>query len=92
MSDILNPNGDPLKPIKSIKSNIANRGFASMDPAKQREIASKGGKAAAVSDTSHRGFASMDPAKQREIASKGGRASQKKNGTNGINPGANEKE
>ena len=29
---------------KSASSTSANRGFASMDPEKQREIASKGGK------------------------------------------------
>ncbi len=53
----------------------STRGFASMDPEKQRRIASAGGKAAAKGDTSNRGFASMDPQKQREIASKGGQAS-----------------
>jgi len=50
---------------------ISDRGFASMDPRKQREIAAKGGRA------SHSGgFASMDPRKQREIARKGGQASR----------------
>lgn len=49
------------------------RGFASMDAAKQREIASKGGKASALGNTSNRGFASMDAEKQREISRKGGR-------------------
>lgn len=44
------------------------RGFAAMDPEKQREIASKGGK------SSHAGFARMDPEKQREIARKGGQS------------------
>lgn len=51
------------------------RGFASMDAAKQKEIASKGGKASALGNTTKRGFASMDIEKQREISRKGGRAS-----------------
>lgn len=51
------------------------RGFASMDAAKQKEIASKGGKASALGNTAKRGFASMDIEKQREISRKGGRAS-----------------
>ena len=33
------------KPMPSTKSGGSKRGFAAMDPAKQREIASKGGKA-----------------------------------------------
>ena len=33
--------------------NTSNRGFASMDNAKQREIASKGGRAAHVKGTAH---------------------------------------
>ncbi|MDP2641005.1 MAG: KGG domain-containing protein [Candidatus Yanofskybacteria bacterium] len=52
-------------------ADTSKRGFASMDPEKQREIAKKGGEA------SHEGgFASMDPEKQREIARKGGEASR----------------
>jgi general stress protein YciG len=31
--------------MPSTKSGISKRGFAAMDPARQREIASKGGKA-----------------------------------------------
>lgn len=57
------------------RGDTSSRGFASMDPEKQRRIASAGGKAAAKGNTSNRGFASMDPQKQREIASKGGQAS-----------------
>lgn len=52
----------------------SKKGFASMDTAKQREIASKGGRASAKGDTSRRGFASMDKNKQREISSQGGRS------------------
>jgi len=64
-----------------------NHGFADMDPEKQREIASMGGKASAESRRGGgaeeeyqggggRGFASMDPDRQREIASKGGKVAQ----------------
>jgi general stress protein YciG len=59
---------------KQNDNNTQSRGFASMDPKKQHEIASKGGHAAAGGDTSKRGFASMDEDKQHEIASKGGHA------------------
>jgi general stress protein YciG len=52
----------------------SKKGFASMDYQKQREIASKGGRASALADTSRRGFASMDKEKQREISSLGGRS------------------
>jgi len=55
-------------------TNKQQTGFAVMDPEKQREIASKGGKASAEGDTSNRGFASMDSEKQHEIAKKGGQA------------------
>lgn len=56
------------------------RGFASMDAAKQREIARKGGKASALGNTSNRGFASMNAEKQREISRKGGQASHRNRG------------
>ena len=51
-----------------------NRGFASMDRAKQREIASKGGKAAHVKGTAHEW--SSDEA--REAGRKGGMASHRR--------------
>lgn len=35
-------------------SNTSRRGFASMDPAKQREIAGRGGKAAHAKGTAHK--------------------------------------
>jgi len=59
------------------------RGFASMEPEKQKEIASKGGKASALGNTSNRGFASMDAEKQREISRKGGQASHRNRGQGG---------
>lgn len=48
----------------------SNRGFASMDPEKQREIASKGGKAAHEQGTAHE-FTSEEA---REAGRKGGEA------------------
>jgi len=46
----------------------SNRGFASMDPAKQREIASKGGRAAHEKGTAHQ----FSPNEAREAGRKGG--------------------
>jgi general stress protein YciG len=46
----------------------ARRGFAAMSPEKQREIASKGGKAAHVKGTAHE----FTPEKAREAGRKGG--------------------
>lgn len=53
------------------------RGFASMDPAKQREIASKGGKAAHAKGTAHE-FTSEEA---REAGRKGGQARGKSSRT-----------
>lgn len=52
-----------------------DRGFASMDPTKQREIASKGGKAAHRKGTGHEWTTEEAKAAGRKggIASKGGR-------------------
>lgn len=52
-------------------SDTSNRGFASMDEDKQREIASKGGKAAHEKGTAHE-FTSEEA---REAGKKGGEAS-----------------
>ena len=71
-------------------SGISKRGFASMDHARQREIASKGGKASAAGDTSNRGFASMDEEKQRRIASEGGKASGEARRNNSLRNRMNE--
>jgi general stress protein YciG len=46
------------------------RGFAGMDPQKQREIASKGGKAAHAKGTAHE----FTPEEAREAGRKGGQA------------------
>ena len=52
------------------QSKGRGRGFASMDPAKQREIASKGGRAAHAKGTAHE-FSSEEA---REAGRKGGQA------------------
>src|ERR1051326_6556197 len=50
--------------------NTSNRGFASMDDEKQREIASKGGRAAHEKGTAHE----FTPEEAREAGRKGGEA------------------
>src|ERR1043165_8841709 len=62
-----------------------DRGFASMDRAKQREIASKGGKAAHQKGTAHE----WTSEEAREAGRKGGMAShqRRKQGDQGENPG-----
>jgi uncharacterized protein len=52
-------------------AGTSNRGFASMDEEKQREIASKGGKAAHEKGTAHE----FTPEEAREAGRKGGKAS-----------------
>lgn len=49
-------------------SGTSNRGFAAMDPAKQKEIASKGGKAAHAKGTAHE----FTPDEARVAGKKGG--------------------
>jgi len=48
----------------------SNRGFASMDPNKQKEIASKGGRAAHAKGTAHE----FDSSEAREAGRKGGQS------------------
>src|SRR5438034_5942186 len=55
-------------------SNTSRRGFASMDPDKQREIASKGGKAAHAKGTAHE----FTPEEAREAGRKGGQAAHER--------------
>lgn len=52
----------------------SNRGFAAMDQEKQREIASKGGKAAHAKGTAHE----FDSRTAAEAGSKGGKAAHAK--------------
>lgn len=60
-------------------NNTSNRGFASMDEDKQREIASKGGKAAHEKGTAHE----FNSEEAREAGRKGGQS-------RGNNQGGNE--
>jgi uncharacterized protein len=53
------------------QSNTSNRGFASMDEEKQREIASQGGKASHQKGTGHE----FSSAEAREAGRKGGQNS-----------------
>jgi uncharacterized protein len=55
------------------KGDTSNRGFASMDEDKQREIASKGGKAAHERGTAHE----FDSEEARDACRKGGEAVSK---------------
>jgi general stress protein YciG len=60
------------------KKGSSNRGFASMDPQRQREIASAGGKAAHEKGTAHE-FTSEEA---REAGRKGGQARSESNRAN----------
>ncbi len=60
----------------------SKRGFAAMDPEKQREIARKGGNAPHI----RRGFQAMDKEEQRKIARKGGSAYHQRRGFQIIDP------
>jgi general stress protein YciG len=53
-----------------LNGNTSNRGFASMDPQRQREIASEGGKAAHEKGTAHE----FDSDEARAAGRKGGEA------------------
>jgi uncharacterized protein len=71
-------------------SGKSNRGFASMDPQRQREIASEGGRAAHEKGTAHE-FTSEEA---REAGRKGGQARSQSNrmrqsGTSGSESGGN---
>ena len=52
----------------------SGRGFASMDPQRQREIASQGGRAAHQKGTAHQ----FNPDEARAAGSKGGQAAHRK--------------
>lgn len=59
-------------------NNKSRRGFAAMDPEEQREIASKGGKAAHEKGTAHE----FDSEEAREAGRKGGLARGRNSGGN----------
>ena len=69
------------------QSGKSNRGFASMDPQRQREIASEGGRAAHEKGTAHE-FTSEEA---REAGRKGGmaRSANRRNAMNGGNSNGN---
>ena len=58
------------KRAKGSRQNTSNRGFASMDPAQQREIASQGGRASHQSGSGHE----WNSDEAREAGRKGGLA------------------
>lgn len=66
---------------KSPDKSTSTRGFASMDQERQKEIASKGGKAAHLSGNAHQ-FTSEEA---REAGRKGGQASQNSNSNTNAN-------
>ena len=73
-------NNTDLSPAR--KSGTSNRGFASMDPQRQREIASEGGKAAHEKGTAHE-FTSEEA---RAAGRKGGQARSANNRANKSAP------
>jgi general stress protein YciG len=56
------------------RSQGGERGFATMDEEKRREIAARGGRAAHGEGKQRRGFALLDPQRLREVSARGGRA------------------
>ena len=58
----------------------SKRGFASMDPRRQKEIASLGGKAAHASGKAHE----FNTAEAREAGRKGGRAGRRSAASNAL--------
>lgn len=56
--------------VSDTRSKKAERGFAAMDPKRQREIASEGGKAAHLSGNAHE----FNSEEAREAGRKGGQA------------------
>jgi general stress protein YciG len=67
-------------------TNTSARGFASMDPEKQREIASMGGKAAHEKGTAHE----FDSQEAAEAGRKGGKASHGNQGGGDDDGGGNQ--
>lgn len=61
-------------------ADTSKRGFASMDTSKQREIASKGGKAAHAKGTAHE----FTPEEAREAGRKGGEARGRNRSGSGV--------
>jgi general stress protein YciG len=74
-----------IMPTQGSSKSGSNRGFASMDQKKQREIASKGGKASHAKGTGHEFSSSEASAAGRKggLATQGRRASNSSNNSNG---------
>ncbi len=66
----------------TLVKNTSKRGFASMDPQRQREIASLGGKAAHASGKAHE----FNSSEAREAGRKGGRAGRRNADASGNSP------
>lgn len=66
------------------QSDTSNRGFASMDPQKQREIASEGGRAAHASGNAHE-FTSEEARKAGSMSHGGGGGGSQQSGGQGGN-------
>lgn len=64
------------------QSDTSNRGFASMDPQKQREIASEGGRAAHASGNAHE-FTSEEARKAGSMSHGGGGGGSQQSGGGG---------
>ena len=62
---------------RSQRPPLSRRGFASMDPERQREIASRGGKAAHASGNAHQ----FSATEAREAGRKGGLAGRRNPGS-----------
>jgi hypothetical protein len=102
MEGIVMASNQDSKSSKSSKGNkqsgdTSNRGFASMDPQKQREIASEGGKAAHASGNAHeftaeeaRRAGSMSHKNDGNRQSQGGGSRQDGNEGGGIRGGSPE--
>ena len=66
----------------TLVKNTSKRGFASMDPQRQREIASLGGKPAHASGKAHE----FNSSEAREAGRKGGRAGRRNADASGNSP------
>ena len=70
-------NPDNTQDANSRGSRSSRRGFASMDPEQQRQIASRGGKAAHASGNAHQ----FNATEAREAGRKGGLAGRRNSGS-----------
>lgn len=72
-----NPDKSQAANSRSPGQTSSRRGFASMDPERQRQIASRGGKAAHASGNAHQ----FNAAEAREAGRKGGLAGRRNPGS-----------